>query len=166
MDIFQKILLIAQPLVGSSIVTLLGGNLSKNSQQWYKNLKQSSLTPPPRVFPIAWTILYILLGLNIFFVYNKIKSYNRPSVYNSLFLRDYFVFYEIQLLLNFAWSFAFFYFKKPLISLFIIAIMIGLTIYLLIKAFSISKPAFYTLIPYIIWISFAMYLNWYVVVNN
>ena len=160
-----KIFLLIQPFAGSFLVNFLGGN-SMRPSNWYNSLKRSPLTPPPIVFPIAWTILYILLGMNAFFMYNAISKLNRPAFFDKLFIKDYFVAYEVQLLLNFSWSFFFFAFKKPAISLGIVIGMILLTAYLLWKSWQTSKQAFITLLPYFLWILFAAYLNYYIVFNN
>jgi tryptophan-rich sensory protein len=66
-NIIWKILLVLQPFAGTFIVNALGGNLSEKNRKWYNGLKQSPLTPPPIVFPIAWTILYLLIGLSAMF---------------------------------------------------------------------------------------------------
>lgn len=159
-----KILLLIQPLVGSMISRLFGG--SKTSPLWYKNLNQSPLTPPGVVFPIVWSVLYVLLGINGYFIYNKLSKLNRPEFFKKEFLLDYFPAYEIQLLLNFSWSFFFFAFQKPVISLIIVSLMVIFTAYLLWKSWLIDKSAFYVLVPYFLWISFATYLNFYIVLKN
>jgi len=161
-----KILLIIQPIVGSIIVGLLGGNYGRNINNWYKKLKQSPLTPPGYVFGIVWPILYILIGINGYFIYNTLSKLNRQHIFEKLFLNDYIIKYEIQLLLNFSWSLAFFKFNAPKVSLVIVGLMIAFTIYLLIKSFPIDKRAFWVLIPYLLWIIFAAYLNFYIVLKN
>jgi Cu-Zn family superoxide dismutase len=132
-------------------------NLNSKNREWYSKLNQSPLTPPPIVFPIVWSILYLLLGLSAVFylmgqnLLAKLGSYIAP--------------YEAQMLLNFAWSVVFFGLQKPKISLIIIFAMIGLTGYLLWMSRG-KKLAFWTLLPYFIWILFAMYLNFYIVANS
>ena len=74
-NIIWKILLILQPFAGTFIVNMLGGNLSEKNRLWYSKLKQSPLTPPPIVFPIAWTILYLLIGLSAMFSLYMTLSY-------------------------------------------------------------------------------------------
>jgi len=171
-DWVWKTLLLIQPLVGSSLSGLLGRSLAKTPinyterSAWYKNLKQSPLTPPPFVFGIVWPILYILLGVNAYIIYNKLKRLNRPAIFEKVFLKDYLVAYESQLLLNFSWSFFFFSLNKPVVSLIIVALMVIFTVYLLVKSWGIDKSAFYALLPYFLWISFATYLNFYIVKNN
>jgi len=74
--------------------------------------------------------------------------------------------YEAQMLLNFAWSVVFFGLQKPKISLVIIFAMIALTAYLLWITWRKDRLAFVTLFPYFLWILFAMYLNFYIVIKN
>ncbi len=74
--------------------------------------------------------------------------------------------YEVQIFLNFAWSVVFFGLQKPKISLIIIFGMIGLTGYLLWMSWGKKRLAFWTLLPYLLWIIFAMYLNFYIVAKN
>lgn len=145
------IFLIIQPFIGNAIIMrFFNSNVDSK-------LKQSPLTPPPIVFPIVWSILYILLGLSAIFylmgqkLLPKLVSYIAP--------------YEAQMLLNFAWSMVFFGLQKPKISLIIIFAMIGLTGYLLWISWG-KKLAFWTLAPYFLWILFAMYLNFYIVAKN
>lgn len=165
-ELATKAFFILQPILGSSIVSYFGGNYDKNSRGWYKSIKQSPLTPPPFVFPIVWPILYIMLGLNALLIYNKIKKLNRPSFFDKLFIKDYLPIYEIQLLLNFSWSIFFFSMKKPTVSLVVNILMIVFTVWLIFKSWKIDKTATWMLVPYVIWISFAAYLNFYIVQNN
>jgi len=163
-DIIPKTLLVVHPIIGSFLTSFLGGN--NMSPSWYTTLKKSPLTPPGFVFPIVWTVLYILLGINVMTIYNKIKRLNRPAFFNQEFIKNYLISFEAQLILNLSWSFAFFKFKKPTISLGIVIGMVLLTIYLLYKSWYIDKTAFYILVPYLLWILLATYLNLYIVINN
>ena len=148
-----------QPLVGSGAVSFIGGNATEpTTSKWYKSLKQSKLTPPSYVFPIVWPILYVLLGLNAVRMYTALGS--------TEFIKSYFPTYEVQLLLNFSWSIAFFTFKNPVVSLGIIGGMILLTIALIMKSWDVDRIAGYALLPYIGWIAFASYLNYFIVVSN
>jgi Cu-Zn family superoxide dismutase len=152
------IFLILQPFIGNAITgRFFNSMLNNKNREWYSKLNQSPLTPPPIVFPIVWSILYLLLGLSAVF-YLK----GRKLLPN---LVSYIAPYEAQMLLNFAWSVVFFGLQKPKISLIIIFIMIGLTGYLLWISWG-RKLAFGSLLPYFLWIIFAMYLNFYIVANN
>ena len=154
------IFLILQPFIGDAITSrLFSGNLNTKNRSWYANLKQSPLTPPSIVFPIVWTILYILLGLSaVFFLMGQALLPNLVSYIGP---------YEAQMLLNFSWSVVFFGLQKPKISLIIIFGMIVLTAYLLWISWGNKRTiAFWMLLPYFLWILFAMYLNFYIVIKN
>ena len=149
------IFLILQPFIGNAAL----GNLNTKNRTWYSNLKQSPLTPPSIVFPIVWTILYILLGLSaVFFLMGQALLPNLVSYIGP---------YEAQMLLNFSWSVVFFGLQKPKISLVIIFGMIVLTAYLLWISWGKKRVvAFWMLLPYFLWILFATYLNFYIVIKN
>lgn len=129
---------------------------NKYSRDWYKNLKQSSLTPPSSIFPIVWTILYIMIAISGF---SYIKN-NSKDVYGiGIFL--------IQLFFNIIWPYLFFNLKKPKLALIDIGLLWS-TILLTIIQFFKNKNNFsaYLLVPYFIWVTFASYLNSYIVINN
>lgn len=157
MDLINQALLLLQPTIGSA----LSSGFSKFDQKWYNSLKKPVLTPPNIVFPIAWTILYILLGVNALLIYNSYKSKNRPSLMDNNF-KNYMIVYEIQLILNFIWGWVFFGLRNLKMGLLIVGIMIILTICLLIQSWNVNRTAFWVLVPYFIWISFAAYLNFYI----
>jgi tryptophan-rich sensory protein len=103
--------------------------------------------------------LYILLGLSaVFFLMGQALLPNLVSYIGP---------YEAQMLLNFSWSVVFFGLQKPKISLIIIFGMIVLTAYLLWISWGKKRMvAFWMLLPYFLWILFAMYLNFYIVIKN
>tara|TARA_B100000686_G_C16500163_1_gene816623 strand:+ start:181 stop:612 length:432 start_codon:yes stop_codon:yes gene_type:complete len=117
-------------------------NININSDGWYENLTKSQLNPPSFVFGIVWPILYAIMAFVSFKIADKISS---------IFI--------LQLILNAAWSWIFFYFHATLIAL----IDIGILIYLNQKILSIlkneSKFLFYLYLPYLVWLSFAAFLN-------
>ena len=116
---------------------------------WYTSLDKSDLNPPGYVFGIVWPILYILIMISAFLSYEKV-----------------FIVFNVQLVLNAAWSWLFFKFQMPLVSLLDIYLLITLNIFILTLMFKESKLAFLLFIPYVVWISFASYLNLFIVINN
>ena len=116
---------------------------------WYLTLNKSQLNPPSYIFGLVWPILYILMIVSAFLTYRKVFS---------VFL--------IQLIFNAAWSWLFFRFQMPLVALFDIYILIIINIYLLYLMYKESKIGFLLFIPYVLWISFASYLNLFIVINN
>jgi len=125
-------------------------------ENWYPYLNKPSLTPPNMVFPIAWTILYICMGISVGFIINS-KDERRNGLI-GLFVA--------QLILNFGWSMLFFYLKNPLLGLVDIILLDILLIVYCIRSYPVSRAASYLFVPYILWVSFASYLNIYIFLNN
>ena len=124
-------------------------SIDVSNDLWYTSLNKSDLNPPGYVFGIVWPILYILMMISAFLSYEKV-----------------FIVFNIQLVLNAAWSWLFFKFQMPLVSLLDIYLLIALNIFILTLMFKESKLAFLLFIPYVVWISFASYLNLFIVINN
>ena len=141
------------------VITLTTSFLSMSKiDTWYVNLKKSSLTPPGYMFSIFWIMLYILMSISIWFILASLQKEELFSLPIILFV--------IQLILNFMWSPLFFKYHliyESLFLLFVIWIIVLIIIYLF---YSINKIASILLIPYIIWLSFALYLNFYIAINN
>ena len=133
---------------------------SSASSAWYKSLKQSPLTPPSWVFPIAWTILYILI-----IVSGALFLSATTTISAGINSRGFF-YYCAAWVLNLSWSQIFFRFQRPDISFVVILGMLAF-IALNIRAFyPVSRIAAYLLVPYVAWVSFATYLNGYILFMN
>ncbi len=143
-----KTLLIALaiPLAVGGLATLLSGGMGE-----YGSFVQPPLSPPGWVFPIVWTILYLLMGYSSYRVYTADKS---PA-----FTKKALQLYGIQLFLNFLWPIVFFGLNWYL-GAFIVLIALWIAIFLTMRAFSvIDETAGDLLLPYILWVTFAGYLN-------
>ncbi len=139
-------------------VGALAGFISGDSMQSFNELIKPSLSPPGWVFPIVWPILYILMGISSFLVFT---SYN-PSGDKMQALK----LYALQLVFNFFWSILFFNFGLYYFS-FIWLVILWLLIALTIKSmYPISKLAAYLMIPYLLWVTFAGYLNLSIAILN
>jgi len=139
-------------LIVAVILAAVVGSMASTSagtDSWYLLLNKSELNPPSYVFGIVWPILYILMMVSAFLAHKKIFS---------IFI--------IQLFFNAAWSWLFFRFQMPLEALLDIYLLIALNIYILILMYKENKLAFFLFIPYVVWISFASYLNLFIVINN
>ncbi len=118
---------------------------------WYAGIIKPTFSPPNWIFAPVWTILFALMGISVFLVYKKGIGKKTVKVALGIF--------AIQLILNIKWSLIFFGMHNPgyaFIEIIFLWIAILLTI---IAFFKISKPAAYLLIPYILWVSFAGFLN-------
>lgn len=127
------------------------------NDNWYKNLNKSKLTPPSYVFSIVWPILYILMIISL------IKVWRHKSCYPYCSAITYFF---IQLFFNIIWTTLFFKMKNPTYALFDIILLYIFVIITYKKFIVYSNLSAKLLIPYILWISFASYLNIYIVLNN
>ena len=139
------------PLAVGDVSALIGGNMST-----YAALNKPALSPPGFVFPVIWTIPYILMGFSSYIIHSS----SRPNKTNAFLL------YGIQLFFNFFWSIIFFHFKVYLFA-FIWLIALIYIIAIMIKHFYIVSPlAAYLQIPYFLWCIFAAYLNLSILILN
>lgn len=117
----------------------------------FEQLNKPPLSPPGFLFPIVWTILYTLMGIASYLIFSA--NANREDINNALTV------YALQLAVNFFWSIFFFNLRWYLFSFFWLILLWVLILDTIILFFRISKPAAYLLIPYLIWVTFAGYLN-------
>ena len=143
----KKITLVIAVILAAIIGSLASTQAS--SDLWYLSLNKSELNPPSYVFGIVWPILYVLMMISAYLAYKKVYG---------IFI--------IQLVFNAAWSWLFFRFQMPLISLIDIYLLIALNLYITTLMYKENKLAFILFIPYVLWISFASYLNLFIVINN
>lgn len=120
----------------------------------YNVINKPAFSPPKIVFPIVWTILYILLGVSNYLI-NKNGKKEVPNLI-----------YYIGLGINLIWPLIFFNAKEYLIALIWLVILIFFVIIMVIEYFKINKLSAYLQIPYIIWLFFALYLNYQVFLLN
>lgn len=122
---------------------------------WYVTLNKPSFTPPGWIFGPVWILLYFLMGISLYLLWNKKKE-----------AKTALIFFSVQLLLNIAWSFFFFGLQLPLFA-FIDIVFLWITILLtMIYSRTISKMAVYLFLPYLFWVSFALVLNYFLVILN
>ena len=134
---------------------------TSDNSKWYKSLNQSPLTPPSWVFPIAWTILYTLIIASGVVFLSSPTTTIRDAVRSPGFF-----YYCAAWVLNLSWSQIFFRFQRPDLSFVVILAMLAF-IALNIRAFyPVSRTAAYLLVPYLAWVSFATYLNGYILFMN
>ena len=143
----RRFTLIVAVILAATIGSMASTSASTDS--WYLLLNKSELNPPSYVFGIVWPILYILMMASAFLAHKQIFS---------IFI--------VQLFFNAAWSWLFFRFQMPLIALLDIYLLIAINIYILNLMYKENKLAFFLFIPYVVWISFASYLNLFIVINN
>lgn len=124
---------------------------------WYQTLNKPPLTPPAGYFPVAWGILYTLMTTAFFIILSKPHSDDK-IIAVTLFL--------FQLVFNFTWSYAFFEMKSIGLALADVIILFILLIFTIIYFYRVSKIAAILLIPYILQVTFAIYLNIGILILN
>ena len=129
--------------------------LIPNFGDYYDSLKKP-FALDSKVFIIAWSILYVLMGISAYLVDNS----NKENIKSSLLL------YYLQLFVNLMWPIVFFWLKKTLLALGIIILLTLMVAVLIIKFFKIKKISAYLLIPYLLWLLFATYLNLQIFIYN
>lgn len=125
---------------------------------WYEALAKPALNPPAWVFGPVWTALYVLMAIAAFLVWRK--GWARKDVRVALGA------FAVQLFLNLIWSPIFFGAHSPLWAFVDIAALWIAIAWTNILFEKISRPAAYLLIPYLLWVSFAAYLNYSIIVLN
>ncbi len=134
------------PLGGGFLVSMF----TRSAMTTFNAFKQPLLAPPAWAFPVAWSILYVLMGIASYLIYRLKQS---PARSTALKL------YVGQLVLNFCWTLIFFNLGWHWPALIWLLAMWGLILALVMKAKELSKSAFYMLLPYLAWCTFAAYLN-------
>jgi len=125
---------------------------------WYAALNKPALNPPSWVFGPVWTTLYALMGIAVFLIWKK--GFDRPDVKKAIKV------FGLQVVLNALWSIVFFGLHSPGWAFVNIAAMWLAVIWTMELFRRISKPAMWLLAPYILWISFAAYLNFSIWILN
>lgn len=127
----------------------LSGFIFKNDTYFYNSINKPSFAPSPSVFPIVWTILYILIAYSVYRIYSKNSIKDVPE-YSKALLINYFS--------NQAFSFLFFTVKSPFIAMVDTIIVLISSLFMFEEAKKIDKTSAYLLIPYILWNLFALIL--------
>lgn len=137
------------------LLGLLVGFLT-NKYNNYDEIVLPTFAPSGIVFPIVWSILYILMGISSYLISNS-NDYDKD---NALFI------YYIKLFINLFWSIIFFIFRNYLLSFIWIILLLIFLMVTIYKFYKIDKKAAYLLIPYFFWTVFATVLNFYVYLMN
>lgn len=125
---------------------------------WYASLDKPYFNPPNWIFGPVWTILYFLMAVSLFIVWDKAINNKKKDKAIKLFV--------FQLTLNLLWSLVFFGLHELFLS-FIVIVLLWLSILGTIKLFSkISDLASYLLVPYVLWVTFALVLNFAILILN
>ncbi len=136
-----------------AIGSIIGSFTKPEISNWYITLNRASLTPPNYVFPIAWTILYGAIGACGWTLWNAPKLENLALI-KSLYIA--------QLILNWSWTPLFFSYHFTAISLFVLILMDIIVSLIILLSHQKIKAVSMLMTPYLLWIIFASYLNFYI----
>ncbi len=150
----QLFICIAIPLAVGALSALL----SRDGMSQFAVLNKPPLSPPGWLFPVVWTILYVLMGIASYLVLRSGES--QQTINKALRV------YGIQLAVNFFWSIFFFDLSWYLFSFLWLILLWVLIIVTLVRFYRISETAGYLLIPYLLWVTFAGYLNFAIYLLN
>ena len=141
------------------LVGLISGFATKSANEDFRATAiQPFFSPPPWVFPVVWTILYILMGVSAYLI--ETADYNTGKKNQAL------ITYYLSLIFNFFWSFIFFTFGAYLFAFIWLLVLLILVVVYTIKYYKINKTASLLNIPYILWLIFAGILNFSVYLLN
>lgn len=132
--------------------------LTQDNMVMFDYINKPALSPPQWSFPVAWTILYVLMGIAAFIVCNAHKPKTQKS--RALLL------YAVQLAINFAWPLVFFNAENFLYALIVIVAMLIFVLLCTLSFFRVDKKAGVLMLPYLLWTAFATYLNYGIYILN
>lgn len=138
-------------------VGLLSSFAAGNIGNSYNSYTKPPLSPPGILFPIVWIILYALMGIASYIVYEESRGERR---------KEALTFYGLQLAVNFIWPVIFFRFEAYWLAVAVIILLLALVTVTALKFKEINSVAFWLLVPYIVWLLFATYLNIGVAILN
>lgn len=143
---YPKVLTTSFALVIAAAVI---GSLLTDTTGWYQQVKPG-ITPPNFVFPVVWAILFILLGLSMYFTWINADAEQKPNLI---------LLFGLNLIFNVYWSFLFFKVKMPLPAFIDLILLWATILALMVYVWKISKKSAWMLLPYLVWVSFAGVLN-------
>ncbi len=146
-------------IIACQMAGILGAVFTTNSvDTWYSTIIRPDLAPPNWIFGPVWTTLFLLMGISLFLVWKKGIQSRESKIAVSVFV--------VQLILNTLWSVIFFGLHNPGLAFAEIILLWTSILISIILFYRISKIAAYLLIPYILWVSFAAFLNYSIWILN
>ena len=156
----MKKLNIVKLLIAVFIPLAVGGLsafLTKDAMLIFNSIDKPPLAPPGIVFPIAWSILYVLMGISSYIIYNL--DINKLNTEQIVLRKQTLIIYVVQLIFNFFWTIIFFKFSMYKFA-FVWLMTLWILVFLYIKtSFKLNKISSYLMMPYLVWMTFAGYLN-------
>lgn len=142
-----------KPLLISLVISLGVGGLpallTQGSMEQYRNLKQPPLSPPGWVFPVVWTVLFVLMGIAAYLVWMRDSTGRNGTL----------ALYGAQLFFNFFWTLIFFNLQNYALAFFWLLALWLLILLCTLRFFKEVPAAGWLMVPYLVWVAFAGYLN-------
>ena len=136
--------------------SFIGGLITINLKEpWYSELVKSNFNPPDWVFAPVWTTLYLMMTLAIWLFWHS-KNRDMSTIY----------IYFIHIVFNTTWSIVFFGLHQILLALFVLLILIFLIIVLILRFKRVNLFSYYLMIPYLLWTTYALFLNFNLLILN
>jgi len=136
-----------------NLIGSIGALWTSSDSEWYQNLNKPKFNPPSWVFGPVWTLLFSLMGIALYFIWNS-----PPSEIKNIAI----ILFGIHFIFNILWSYLFFGAHNPLWSLIEIFLLLAFIIITGIYFYIVNNIAGYLLIPYFLWTSFAAFLNYFI----
>lgn len=143
---WKRLILALVVSLGAGVISWL---LTGNSMEMYANIKKPPLSPPGQVFPIVWTILFVLMGIASYIVCETRDDDRMEAL----------ILYGVQLFVNVGWSVIFFDFGAFWLAFFWLMLLWVLIIFTVWRFFHVNKVAAWMMVPYLLWVTFAAYLE-------
>ena len=143
--------LLAKCIAIPLLVGAVAGFISGGGMRVFESVNQPPLSPPAWAFPVVWTILYTLMGISSYRILTS--GAKEDQIYKAMSL------YWYQLAVNFLWPTFFFNFRWYLFSFFWLVLLWVLVLAMILRFWRIDKRAAWINIPYLVWLTFAGYLN-------
>ena len=138
-------------IITCNLIGAIGAIWTSSDGPWYREINKPSFNPPNWIFGPVWTLLFTLMGISLYLVWISPSS-NIKLIALTLFV--------IQFIFNITWSYLFFGLNNPLWSFIEILFLIGFILVTIFYFFKVNKTAGYLLIPYLLWVIFASFLNY------
>jgi len=151
----NKFRLIVSILV-CELAGVIGSLFTSSITNWYAALAKPSFNPPPWIFVPVWAILYLIMGISLYLIWDSDSKQKRNVI----------IVFGIQLLLNAIWSVIFFGLHNIFLAFVDIILLWIFILVTMVLFYRISKISSYILVPYFAWVSFAMILNYWILVLN
>ncbi len=133
---------------------------------WYQTLEKPWFTPPDWLFGPVWILLYTLMGIALYLIWQNRKVKTNRGVHDNQYFKSSLIFFYLQLFLNALWSYVFFYFRMPWLGFIEIVLLWAAIIITILFFTKVKKLSAYLMIPYLLWVTYAAALNLAIAILN